>query len=240
MRLCALDVESTGTVPGKDFITEVGYVIWEVGVTKPYRLNSEIVTIPAEVEITNTIFKLTGVTRNHTNSGVSIENVVENLHDELDYWDVEAMVAHNAPFDKSMMEAAGFREMNWLCTMRDIEYCPITFKSKSLTFIAGTLGFVNMYPHSALFDAVTCKRVMDHYDVEQIVRNSKIPSIFIKAKTVAPKYDGGESKDKAKSLGYRYDGNTYTWWKEIKENEYPVELAKADEICLSIEIFEGL
>lgn len=228
MILCALDVEATGLDVEKDHITEIGYIIYDPKVHKPYKLNSDLIHIPEDVKLTPENFKVTGITRGHVDSGIPIEQAIEQLHEELDFWKVDYIVAHNAEYDRAMVERVGFRKMSWLCTMEDIDYDPVVFKSRNLTFVAGTLGFVNMYAHASLFDAVTCKRVLDHFDLENVIARSKLEYLYLKADVTF------NTKELAKQAKYRWDGEKKIWWKKVKEDKLDAEYNLGADIGFKI------
>lgn len=236
MRIAGLDLETTGLDFDRDHITEIAWIIKDVGVKKPYIQKSFLIHTDG-IEIPDNIVELTGITKKHLDvAGADFNDVMAELLEDL--ITVDYIVAHNGEnFDKPMLLSnmrrhgtdpsfiANFNEMPWLDTKADIVY-PASW-STSLRYVAAELGFLNPFSHSALFDVATMLRVFESFDVEKIIERSKEPWVTLKASV---SYD---DRDKAKKRRFSWEqagGKVYlkTWVKRVKISDAEKEKSEAD------------
>ena len=127
----------------------------------------------------------------------------------MDIPGVAFIVAHNGiSFDKPIFYANATRwdmtaplELPWADTMIDIPYDP-SIQTKKLSYLAAEHGFLNPFPHRAVFDVMTMLKMIQDYDMEWLLKLSKEPLVTLIAATTHPKYDGGKSNEEAKARGY--------------------------------------
>lgn len=235
-RICGFDIETTGLDFEKDHITEVAYVIKDVGDHKPLCIESKLVAIPSEFQLSREIVELTGITDKHmAEAYVSPLEALVQFSDDLVTYEVDYVVAHNgANFDRPFINAVSKRfdqgvghweQLDWLDTRADVVY-PASFTSHRLTHLAAEYGFVNPFPHQALFDVMTMFKVLEHQDLEAVIQRSKEPWLTLLA-TLS--YD---RREEAKKLRYRWESDGYktypkTWVKRIKAGDLLKEKAQA-------------
>lgn len=242
MRLCGIDLETTGLDFDKDHITEIAWIIKDFKDPKALVQRSSLI-YPKFDAVSAEITELTKITHRHlVRGGSSFESVVADLEYDLTELEVDYIVAHfGNNFDRPMLlscmkrngvEAVKISTMPWLDTKADISY-PKGW-STSLRYVAAELGFLNPFPHSALFDVATMLRVLEHYDINEVIARSKEPTLVIRALT---KYDDRELAKKARFRWESLGDKTYPkcWVKRIKASELSKE--KAD-VTFEIVIIE--
>lgn len=235
MRLMGLDLETTGLEKTTDEITEIAWAIfdtdhWE----KPLSFESKL--IKTAKQIPKEITELTGITNALLNeSGSDMVGVLGKLFTEYKQYKVDALVAHNAQFDRQFLEekirAQGYDipDWHWICSKGDVQY-PSRIKNKSLITLAAEHGFLNPFPHAAIFDVFTMMKIVSRYDIEQTFSTSKEPWMIVKALV------DYNNREMAKSLGFsweQWDGKTYekSWIKGVRPSQLE-ELKKSAKFTI--------
>ncbi len=214
MIICGIDFETTGLDPAKDEAVEVGLVLYDWKSKKPLKLASYLV-VPS-IPMGDEAKKITGLKESDFKFAVSKEKLTTKLNWFLENCDF--VMAHNAKFDKPFAEKiVGLQMSTWLCTRVDIEYDEVMHKAKNLVTLAATHGFLNPFPHRALFDVLTMLKIASNYDIGAIIERSKVP--VVKVISRAP-YD---RKDEVKNAGFHWDAQKKIWFTEVKE----CDIAKA-------------
>jgi len=235
MRVCGFDLETTGLDFDKDRVTEMAWAVKDISDPKFLKVRSTFVldnyfppTISEEIK------GITKIDVHHLQWGCSLEDAFKEMLDDYVMFKCDAFVAHYGHnFDKPFLlakirqqypieqyaeETLIFSDSPLIDTRDDIEY-PQTFKSRSLTHVAAELGFLNPFPHSALFDVATMLRVLECFDVEKVFARSKEPWVTLRA---VVSYD---EKDLAKERRYR--------WEDLGDKKYPkfwVKRVKLSEV----------
>ena len=239
MRVCGLDIETTGLEHSKDHVTELGWVIKDIGDPKPLVMKSRFCELPDGVVLTDEIRNLTKITPEHCAHGAPFFTNMSQLCADLERFKVDYIVAHNGEnFDKPFLQAraqmlpgatpALFTELfdrPWLDTKEDCVYPPDCFYS-NLMYVAAYFGFLNPFPHAALFDAMTTLKVLEQFDVAQVVERARHPWVVVKALT------SYEERHLAKARRYFWETlgtKTYPkqWIKKVKECDLEKEIAEA-------------
>jgi hypothetical protein len=105
-------------------------------------------------------------------------------------------------------------------------------------------GFINPFPHRAIFDVLTMLKVMSRYPMADIINYQKMPYITVRAminKPFGPTAEiGAKEVAAAKSQRYswqRIGDKEYLgcWVKRIKENQFEAEKAKCSFPVVRIE-----
>jgi DNA polymerase-3 subunit epsilon len=143
------------------------------------------------------------------------------LIDKCDY-----ILAHNGnAFDKIIFEAEctrlGVMAPNkiWLDSRYDLPYSE-KIKSRNLTHLCADHGFLNPFPHRAIFDVAAMLEIFRHYDFEKVVKLATTPKIKVIARKVSPPWkDGGVDNGKLKVNGFKFNPENKTWFKEIFEED---------------------
>ncbi|MFK8139296.1 MAG: exonuclease domain-containing protein [Bdellovibrionales bacterium] len=214
MLLLGLDLETTGLSWEFDRIIEIGAVVWDTDESRPVAIQSELVNI-GEQSLPKIISDLTGIfDKDLAKFGISEKQALLstiNLAEHCDY-----VVAHNGnSFDKKFLDKAleshGLElSLPWIDTMHDVPYSD-GIKTRKLSYLATEHAFLNPYSHRACFDVLTMFKVLENYDINEVVELSKSPTVKVQA---VVSYD---DRNKAKEAGFRWDSSNRAWVKEMKE-----------------------
>lgn len=239
--VCGLDIETTGLSHETDHVTELAWIIREVGNPKDFVMQTRFVEIPNDHVISDEITRLTKITSRHLAGARDLQAVVGEMCTDMDRYGVKHIVAHNGEgFDKPFLLAQlakvnhGFatafhymlaNKMQWIDTAVDCVY-PEFCRYTNLMYVAAHFGFVNPFPHSALFDVATMMRVLEHFDFAEVEKRAREPWVFVKAQVTF------DEKDLAKARRYYWENFgdrkfPKTWVKRIKESDVAKEQAEA-------------
>lgn len=213
--ILGIDVETTGLDPEKDEVIELGFALWDWEKRKPVVCGSYL--IQPRAPLSEEIKKITGISDddfNYQNSQQVAWRELSKFIDKSDY-----LMAHNAAFDRSFVskcvpvyiDTIGFAEKIWIDTLIDIDYDQSKAKHKNLTYLSATHGFVNPFPHRALFDVLSMLKVASNYDLNAMVDSARSPLITLVALVSFDK------KDAAKALGFNWNPNDKRWEMKIKK-----------------------
>lgn len=234
MRLLGLDLETTGLETDSSYITEIGWVLIDTKIDKPLMTEGHLMKLPDGVEVPELITEITGITKEMLDEfGTNPVATLQRLCMVIENYAVDYIVAHNGnAFDKPMlmanMEREGlgshFPDVKWIDTYEDVPF-PKHFKYRNLTYLCGEHGFVNPFPHAALFDTMAMMRILKSYDMDEVVDRMNTPWVVVRAMV------SFEDKDKAKEKGFR--------WQQIGDKTYPkcwVMKVKEDEVMALEEV----
>jgi DNA polymerase-3 subunit epsilon len=234
-----IDVETTGVDSTKDKITEIGVLQFEYDPEQfkdsPGAPELTITGMYAGLQdpgrpLTAEIVKLTGLT----------DKVLAGK--KIDWASVRAMLessslvlAHNAAFDRAFVLASDVEKEfegavlgRWACTMQLIDWEAHGYKTRSLNYLAADHGFVNPFPHRAVFDCATTYKLMaPHF--EELYRNKDFFMFRVEA-TDAP----FRLKDTLKARRYIWDSEARVWFKEMLGPKLV-----AERVWLASEIYGG-
>lgn len=241
MKFLIVDVETTGLDPEKDTVTELGMVLCDMETKTPLVLYNELINDPNQPPIREEITDLTGITQEMIdNHGIAPEEALRKFVELAA--GADAVLAHNAPFDRGMIEVSFSRlgetcpEFQWIDSCVDVPY-PASIKTRTLTYLAAEHKFVNPLSHRALFDCMTTFEVIKHYDPGVIYEMSLSPNVWVQCETIVPWKDpapeGKKQNDLAKAIGFRFDGQRKIWSRQVKECMVDDLLAEAGELGLS-------
>lgn len=235
MLILGLDFETTITepvMPKEMRIIEIGAVLWDSVRKYPVLPITRLVWdksypfVPFITELTG--LTLADLEKYGTPPKYALEKLLKLMRE------AEAVVAHNGKFfDKPLLEAECARhglampELPWIDTVCDIDY-PKKIETRKLDFLAPSHGFINPFAHRAMFDVLSMMKILSNYDFDYILARSKEPEIVIKAlvqKPFGPTAEQGKKEtDQAKARGFRFDGESKSWLKRIKEVDYQMEV----------------
>lgn len=221
------DVETTGLEHAKDKIIEVGalHFEWledisdEARVVHPPRVVSMYGGLcdPGET-LSEEIKKLTGI----TDADVKGKTLNEALLSELAR-SASIHVAHNADFDRQFIQKreffAGIENPTWACTLKHIDWAGKGFKTSALNYLAADHGFVNPFPHRALFDCATTFRLMQPHFIELLTNHT------MKMFRVYAWDSPFHTKDKLRERRYQWDPAERVWKKDVLEPKVSDEVA---------------
>lgn len=244
MRLLGIDFETTGLDYAKDRIIEVGTSLWEVGVDGPIANREDFIYDETYPRITEEIERLTGITQARIREfGQPPKFIFSTLEGYCKTYGVSYLVAHNGNgFDRPFLlaelarlnlDCPFLRQVGWIDTKLDIpfDYEP---ESRKLNHLLMEHGYINPFPHRALFDTVFMMKMLMGYDIKEVLEYRDKKNIVIRAVVPHPRHDDGAGKDKAKALGFRWQEANYKpypgWWvKVVKEDKLAEEQAKLSD-----------
>lgn len=228
MRLLAIDLETNGLDPRKDRIIEIGAALWDTERKAALQARSHLIHPPAgtdEAFLEERITKLTGITFDDlVEFGEPFPDVARPLGQLCEDAEVRFLVGHNArEFDRSFLLAElgrfgcegtwaeALAQLPWLDTMTDLPL-PEDLKARKLSHLAADHGFLNPFPHRALFDALTSLRLLASYPLEEVIRFAEAPAVTLVAWNLP-----FERKDEAKNAGFQWDAAGRRWIKTVKD-----------------------
>lgn len=230
MLILGIDVETTGLDRLEHGITEIGAILWDTEFQTPVKFVN--VLVDPEQEIPEEIIRLTGITpeliSKHAVSGFDALQSLHALHLKADF-----ILAHNAPFDKGFISqlyaehGVVMPEKIWIDSSVDVPY-PELIQTRKLTHLAAEHKFVNPFAHRAVTDVLTMLQVCSHYSWDELIESAKQPNITIRAMVTF------NDKEKAKSTGYRWDGENKVWLKNIKANRRDEEIQRAQKLGFEV------
>lgn len=207
-----VDVETTGLDPRQDKIIELALVEFAVGgaaATGPVITRCYSSLADPGIEIPQEVTEVTGLATAHVR-GHSIDwSLARNFFERS-----SIVIAHNAAFDRSFLEATGKLgglALHWACSMRHIDWKRHNFATQSLNYLAADHGFLNPFAHRALFDCATTLRLIGPY-LDELIARSYEREYLIKA--VGSPFD---AKDALRARGYRWDSDERVWGRVITE-----------------------
>jgi DNA polymerase-3 subunit epsilon len=233
MIVCGIDLETSGLTKEKDEILEVAWIIKPILDPKPLLVKTYYVYHPGVLEVSEEIYELTKITRRHLDKGRHLCDVVDELESDLVRHAVDFVVAHNGlAFDKPFLEAKHFSaylsKLPWLDTKIDLRF-PKSCKMTNLTYLAAFHGFLNPFPHSAVFDVATMLKLLDtrlEEDGMDVFHRARTPVKFVQAMV------GYNERELAKKRGYQWEqsgGRTFpkSWVKQLREFDVDTEIREA-------------
>jgi len=230
MYFTSLDLEMTGKNVHQDRVIEIGYSVWNwpkiADIPHLVCGHSELVVDgdilerdPWEWEyqecgITYDMLHQTGL----ESSSTAFQEFLDTL---VHFANKGVVVAHNGmEFDKPMLDAFLVRNhismadsisSTWVDTRIDVPY-PESCRYRNLLYLAAYHGFVNPFPHRALFDSVTAMKVMSNYNpwTDNILNRAETPIVEVMAE--AP----FEMNDLIKQAGFHWESEDKLWIQNMR------------------------
>lgn len=227
MLLLGCDVETTGLSIKDDRITEVGAVLWDTDRKSPVRIYSSFMWEEGYPPLTKEITELTGIVDDDLRDRSLPPKVV--FHELMSLcMEADFLVAHNGTnFDRPMMEAEMQRQhmiwkepVEWIDTSVDLLF-PKQISTRKLGHLAAEHGFLNPFPHRAVFDVMTMLKVLSCYPIEEVIRLSRSPAKTIRAVV------SFDDRKLASERGYRWNAEKKFWLKTVKECQLDEEIKAA-------------
>lgn len=204
-RVLILDTETTGLDPAVDEVVEVAVALFDVkraAVTESWSCLIRAAANPAE--------KINGIAPALLADAPARETVWARVVEYAVLAD--AVVAHNAEFDRAFSPPSLRTSLPWICSKNDLEWPRANKLGESLVSLALAHGLGVAHAHRAMADVDTLARLLSRaaelgVDLGAFLARGLRP----KAKVIAQvSYD---DREKAKASGFQWDGATKKWWR---------------------------
>jgi DNA polymerase-3 subunit epsilon len=229
MRICFLDLETTGLDKKEDKIIEIAIKCIEIT-----KVNGQDITVIDSYEslqdpccsIPESSTQINGITDEMV-KGQSIDwNYVENIFNKS-----QLIVAHNAQFDRAFMDLVLPVSKNkiWACSINDIDWDKRNFTSYKQELLCIWHGFYYdshraMIDIDALIHLLTHSSYIDNKPIVELIQNAKKPVCRVDATFAKFKYKNLLKKRKYK--WYSSDSgnrNDNVWYKLIQHSDIESE-----------------
>jgi len=224
-QVCIIDTETTGLDTKHCEIIELGYQIIEFDSEGSFYqvLTSKNFLNEPEGEISEQITQVTGLTYKDVEG-----QKIPWPEVEQDLAAVKLCVAHNAGFDRPVLERYDplFIDKIWGCSVQQIDWQKLTdVGSKNQEFLCWKIGHFFYDAHRALDDVQALSELLNqtlqgrpafHYLLQAI----RVSKVMLKA-TGAP----FEVKDELRKRGYRWNPDERVWQKMLNESDLQDEKA---------------
>jgi DNA polymerase-3 subunit epsilon len=216
MKLCIIDVETTGLDVETDRVIEIGAILYSVDSRCSLQYISSLFPCAEnKAEHINKI-KVSACSDPHVKESTNqVLNLLREMISISDY-----LVAHNAGFDKKWLKNLG-QGKDWLCTYDDFVW-PNNPAPSNLVTTCLNHGIGVLSVHRAISDCQMISQLFDRMTnlpelVDQAISRSQEPKINLIA-TIS--YD---DRDFAKEQGFRWDNTIKKWIKTLRLSEYNSE-----------------
>lgn len=244
-----LDTETTGLDLAKDRVIELGMLAFEFD------------------PITGVIYRVTDVFDEFEDPGFAIPPAsiaIHHITDEMvkdcriadasvtDFLkNVSVVIAHNAAFDRPFVEARWpmFEQLNWACSIQDINWREEGFGSAKLEYLLGTQGYF-YEAHRAEADCWALLKL-----ITQVLPQSQQTALLVMLLTLNQPQNKiyalnspFETKDKLKARNYRWSAELRCWSRVVSseaEKKQELEWLKThvygqrSSACVEIELIGG-
>lgn len=231
MFIAALDLETTGLNVKTDRITEIGCVLWHVESKQPVQMYSAFCYDKSYPPLSPEITKLTGITQEYLDKfSTDLQGAIPEV-----LWMIDRssyVLAHNGTkFDRPLFENemkrinAHYKQpIDWIDSSVDVPY-PEDLQIRKLTYLAAEHGFINPFPHRALFDVMTMLKIISQYEFSEVLRYFKSPNVTLHALV------SFENKDLARNAGFRWDADIKRWVKVVKDFQVEKEMNRPFKVA---------
>lgn len=216
MKLLFLDFEATDIDLTKARPTQIAYSIYDSETHRELYHHSSLLYDDNIKEINETAQAITGITLEQLKLyGENIQKEMVHLIGVLNT--VDYLICHNGTnFDIPLMKQEFAKiELPYtlpktIDTRVDIPY-PAHIETRKLVHLCAEHGFVSASAHSARHDVDLMAKLFFMYPLNEIIRLSESPTIWIRADV---DYD---RKELAKEKKFMWDGKNKYWMKQVKE-----------------------
>ena len=209
--ILGIDLETTSLDTETTDILEVGMIMYHVERRSMVAVNDFIIK-PKDFseEKAWESYEITGIHPELIDTfGISIVSAMGLVIDWIDRSDF--ILGHNIiRFDRPILERFVKIDIPTIDTMVHIRY-PSKIKARNLIGLAAEHGFLNMYPHRAVFDVASTIRLLENYSIEVIIEAALSRMFWCRAMV------SFENKDKAKAQKYMWDATNKFWVKQVPE-----------------------
>ena len=239
MRLLGFDTETSGLDPRRHRVIEYGWALWDTDTCSVLSAGGVMVRPANGEHLPAEITRVTGITDAMLQEfGIEPVDALEWLAMFYSEHAVDRIVAQNAPFDRSFLAAEldrlvafpqgqVLRDAKWIDTHFDLPPRAHVTQGGTLTLVAAQHGFLNPFPHRAMFDAATCVRLLHGYDIAEVLARADSPEVLVHA--VCP----FDARMEAKDLRFWWCGDTKRWLKKIKHLDWDGLVAQYEAQCVA-------
>ncbi len=220
-----VDTETTGLEPGADKVIELGMLAFD------YDLAGNVYGVRDAFEgledpgrpLPQEVVDITGITDADVRGRRFDDAAVAGALAAADL-----VIAHNAAFDRPFLERRfpAFAAKPWACSQRDVPWRDLGYPSSSLEYLAFRRGFF-FDGHRAIVD---CRAGLELLAVP-LPDGGPPPLLELRRsalkRTVRLWAEGAPiaKKDLLKARGYRFNGASRVWWRELPAEDHDAELA---------------
>lgn len=210
-RVLILDTETTGVDPARDGVLEVAVAVWSVEHLSMLAGHSWLVDA---AEVPNGAAHLNGIADELRVEGerwAFVEREIAALQLRCD-----AVLAHNAEFDKQWFGPSIRAAIPWICTRSDISW-PRAGARTSLVDIALAHGVGVSHAHRAISDVLTLLRLL-----ERAAEFTEIGAMLRRGLRVESRYRADASyaqRDLARAAGFRWDPSASGWFRWMADDD---------------------
>lgn len=219
MRILFFDLETTGLDPSSSQIIEVGAVVWDTETNRAIAAQSDLILHP-ELIVNSRAESITGINSEHLISfGVPLQFALHRLiafASKCDAIGGHNIIGFDIPFLKIALtnEKLSLPSLPVLDTFYDLVGLDST-SSKRLNYLAADHGFLNPFPHRALFDAVTTAKIFSRYSAEECLRCANTPLVLLNARV------DYEQRGLAQRFGFHWNKQDGCW--QLRVRRYVAE-----------------
>lgn len=217
MLICGIDFEATSVEPKEARIIEIGAALWDTVLQTPVALLS--VFVDPMVEIPEEITKITGITdemvQEYGESEAAAISQLEKFMDVAEYRMAHNGTQYDVPLWRATLERYGKtdKDVLWIDSRLDIKF-EEQITTRNLKYLAAEKGFLNPFPHRAVFDVLTMFQISSQYEWGAIITRAKEPTLYVQAIV------SFDEKEKAKELGFRWFAPEKVWWRSMKFSDH--------------------
>lgn len=214
IKVAVVDIESTGLDVEQDEVIEFGCVTATInlkhGVVCSVERMVSLFNQPSE-PISALITEITGI----TDEDVKDHHLtIQQIYDALD--GVELMIAHNAGFDRKMLDAhiarLGYPALSvpWVCSINDVPWRDLGYESKALSYLLFQQGYF-FDGHRAGEDALATINLLalEPRALEHMIVAYHTPTYDLRVNSRF------EAKDTLKEMGCKWDPDNKQWHKVV-------------------------
>lgn len=231
MIIVAYDTETSGTDAEKNHILELGAVAFDMLKKRPVGFLN--VLINHGIEIPEGITNINGLDNDIIErDGVEPEVAIKRFKTFLKRHQPERGLAHNAEFDKRFVKALIGQPLSFetVCSWKDLKYPNAKeLPNKKLTTLANHFGVQNPFAHGAIADCLTTISVAINGNLYEHL-GIELPKMC----HVSIGKIGYHNNDRAKAIGFFYDGSTGHHLKKVKEEKVDETIASAKKAGFTV------
>jgi DNA polymerase-3 subunit epsilon len=225
MLLLTIDLETSGLNLNQDKIVELGMAMYNLEKKTIVRMMGTLVTPSTEIpverwEAAEKIHNIPwSVLQSCGMPEATAFKYFLSWYNTADYIAGHNILLFDKLFLETWTESYGQKlaKKLWVDTTSDL---PVR-STKLIWMLAEQCGFVNPFPHRALFDALGVLKLITHFDPQVVIERAKLPSVTVQAQV---SYD---ERDKARERGYRWESKTRQWIRTMKICDVSKEQAEA-------------